>query len=90
MSANLILEHIFQMEDRIQYQQEIMKCLMLITSRPKISNDIAQFFSQVDNTADVNSHCNFEMQVIDPKAPLFSKTENNNFKIMEIHDFENG
>jgi hypothetical protein len=86
MSANLILEHVFSLDEKKEYQTEIMKCLTQITSRKKISNDIVQFFGQVDDQAPKNSHCNFEMQVIHPDAPLFSKKEENFFKIYHVHN----
>lgn len=88
-SANLLIEHIFSLENKHMYQNEIMMCLIQILEQKKIGNGFIQFFGQADEQATIQQLCNLEMKILHSQVPLFSKKEWNVIKIFNIQNFQN-
>lgn len=68
-SAEIILEHIFSLDDKARYHSNIMKVLPRILGQDRISANFLQFFSI---PTEGESLCSLEMTIKHPNAPLFS------------------
>lgn len=91
-SAEIIIEKIFSLAERSQYQTIIMKILPEILAQDQISQNFLHFFC-VENSEqqeeDEGQGCRLEMLINDPNAPLFTKEQSSFIKISNLLDFKN-
>lgn len=74
-TASLIIDHIFNLEGRNIYQDEIMKSLPLILNEEKIASKIVKFFDLPDIDDKVQNHLSFEQLLKENNTPAFSTEE---------------